>query len=60
MQLEGTLALCRSYLATVDCRPGEMEASLELAERTGEINAYGLEFGRARVTTGPPTGRRSV
>src|SRR5262249_58236314 len=49
MQLEGTLALCRSFLASVDSRPGEVEAPLEyaaeMAARTGEINAYGLGFG---------------
>jgi transcriptional regulator with XRE-family HTH domain len=49
MQLEGTLALCRSFLAAVDSRPGEVDAPLEyaaeLAARTGEINAYGLGFG---------------
>jgi transcriptional regulator with XRE-family HTH domain len=49
MQLEGTLALCRSFLAAVDSRPGEVNAPLdyaaELAVRTGEINAYGLGFG---------------
>jgi transcriptional regulator with XRE-family HTH domain len=49
MQLEGTLALCRSFLAAVDSRPGDVDAPLdyaaELAARTGEINAYGLGFG---------------
>lgn len=49
MQLEGTLALCRSFLAAVDSRPGDVDAPLEyaaeLAERTGEINAFGLGFG---------------
>ncbi|MGH3548458.1 MAG: helix-turn-helix domain-containing protein, partial [Pseudonocardiaceae bacterium] len=49
MQLEGTLALCRSFLAAVDSRPGDVDASLEyaaeLAARTGEVNAYGLGFG---------------
>ncbi|HEU0086114.1 MAG TPA: helix-turn-helix transcriptional regulator [Pseudonocardiaceae bacterium] len=49
MQLAGTLALCRSYLAAVEFRHGEVEAPLEyaaeLAARTGEINAYGLGFG---------------
>jgi hypothetical protein len=49
MQLAGTLALCRSFLAAVDSCPGEVEAPLEyaaeLAARTGEINAYGLGFG---------------
>jgi hypothetical protein len=49
MQLEGTLALCRSFLAAVNSRPGEVDGPLEyaaeLAARTGEINAYGLGFG---------------
>jgi transcriptional regulator with XRE-family HTH domain len=40
MQLAGTLALCRSYVAAADSRPGDMDAPLELAgelaERTGE------------------------
>jgi transcriptional regulator with XRE-family HTH domain len=49
MQLAGTLALCRSFLAAVDSRPGEVDEPLEyaaeLAARTGEINAYGLGFG---------------
>ena len=49
MQLAGTLGLCRSFLAAVDSRPGDVEAPLEyaaeLAGRTGEINAYGLGFG---------------
>jgi len=49
MQLAGALALCRSFLAAVDSRPGDMAAPLEyateLAGRTGEVNAYGLGFG---------------
>ncbi|MBV9161607.1 MAG: helix-turn-helix transcriptional regulator [Pseudonocardiales bacterium] len=49
MQLEGTLALCRSFLAAMDSRHGDVDASLEyaaeLAARTGEVNAYGLGFG---------------
>ncbi|MGH4009296.1 MAG: XRE family transcriptional regulator, partial [Pseudonocardiaceae bacterium] len=49
MQLEGSLALCRSFLAAVDSRPGDVDAPLdyaaELAARTGEVNAYGLGFG---------------
>jgi hypothetical protein len=53
MQLEGTLALCRSFLAAVDSRPGEVDAPLEyaaeLAARTGEINAYRLGFGPQEV-----------
>ena len=53
MQLVGVLALCRSYLAAVDSRPGDMGAPLEyaaeLAARTGEVNAYGLGFGPQEV-----------
>ena len=50
IQLAGTLALCRSYVASADSRPGDMDAPLELAaelaERTGEgTNAYWLGFG---------------
>lgn len=49
MQLAGTLALSRSLLAAVDGRPGDVDApfqeAVELAERTGEGNAYGLSFG---------------
>jgi transcriptional regulator with XRE-family HTH domain len=50
MQLAGTLALCRAYVASADSRPGDMDAPLELAgelaERTGErSNAYWLGFG---------------
>ncbi|MGH3916075.1 MAG: helix-turn-helix domain-containing protein [Pseudonocardiaceae bacterium] len=49
MQLSGVLALCRSFLAAVDSRPGDVDAPLEyaaeLANRTGEINAYQLGFG---------------
>ncbi|MGH3838001.1 MAG: helix-turn-helix domain-containing protein, partial [Pseudonocardiaceae bacterium] len=45
MQLAGILALSRSLLAAVDSRPGDVEApfqqAVELAERTGEGNAYG-------------------
>lgn len=45
MQLAGTLALSRSLLAAVDSRPEDVEApfqqAVELAERTGEGNAYG-------------------
>ncbi|MGH3932722.1 MAG: helix-turn-helix domain-containing protein, partial [Pseudonocardiaceae bacterium] len=53
MQLAGMLGLCRSFLAAVDSRPGEMQAPLEyaveLAARTDEINAYGLGFGPQEV-----------
>jgi transcriptional regulator with XRE-family HTH domain len=49
LQLAGTLALCRSYVASADSRPGDMDAPLELAaelaQRTGEGNAYWLGFG---------------
>jgi hypothetical protein len=51
MQLEGHLALRRSLVAAVDKRASDAEAALdyaaELAERTGEGNAYGLGFGPA-------------
>ncbi|MGH3899457.1 MAG: XRE family transcriptional regulator, partial [Pseudonocardiaceae bacterium] len=53
IQLAGTLALCRSYVASADSRPGDMDAPLqvaaELAERTGEGNAYWLGFGPQSV-----------
>ncbi len=53
MQLEGQLALCRSYMAAVDSRPGDIDAPLEhaaeLAQRSGEINAYGLGFGPEEI-----------
>ncbi len=53
MQVAGTLALCRSLLAAVDSRPGDVEApfaeAVELAERTGEGNAYGMGFGPTNV-----------
>ncbi|MGH3979673.1 MAG: helix-turn-helix domain-containing protein [Pseudonocardiaceae bacterium] len=53
MQLEGTLAMCHSFLAAVDSRPGDVEAPLEyaaeLAGRTGEGNAYWMGFGPANV-----------
>lgn len=53
MQLAGVLALCRSFLAAAESRPGEQSAPLEyaaeLAERTGEVNAYGLGFGPQEV-----------
>ncbi len=53
MQLEGTLALCRSFLAAVDSRPGDVDAPLdyaaELAARTVGVNAYGLGFGPQEV-----------
>ena len=53
MQLEGMLALCRSLVAAADKRPTDVDAALgystELAERTGEGNAYGLGFGPTNV-----------
>jgi transcriptional regulator with XRE-family HTH domain len=53
MQVAGTLALSRSLLAAVDSRPGDVEApfqqAVELAERTGEGNAYGMSFGPTNV-----------
>ncbi|MGH4008936.1 MAG: helix-turn-helix domain-containing protein [Pseudonocardiaceae bacterium] len=53
MQLAGTLALCRSVVASADSRPGDMDAPLdlaaELAQRTGEGNAYSLGFGPTNV-----------
>lgn len=53
MQLVGTLALSRSLLAAVDSRPGDVEApfqqAVELAERTGEGNAFGMSFGPTNV-----------
>ncbi|MBV9143013.1 MAG: helix-turn-helix transcriptional regulator [Pseudonocardiales bacterium] len=53
MQVAGTLALSRSLLAAVDSRPGDVEApfqqAVELAERTGEGNAYGMGFGPTNV-----------
>jgi transcriptional regulator with XRE-family HTH domain len=53
MQLAGTLALSRSLLAAVDSRPEDVaapfEQATELAERTGEGNAYGMGFGPTNV-----------
>lgn len=49
MQLDGMLALYRAELAAADDRPGDVDPALEhadeLAERTGESNAYWLGFG---------------
>ena len=49
MQLGGMLALYRAELAAADSRPGDIDPALEhadeLAERTGEGNAYWLGFG---------------
>jgi transcriptional regulator with XRE-family HTH domain len=53
MQLAGFLALRRSVVAAADNRPGDVDAPLEyateLAEHTGEGNAYGLGFGPINV-----------
>ena len=53
MQLEGMLALCRSLVAAADKRSADVDAALdyatELAQRTGEGNAYGLGFGPLNV-----------
>lgn len=49
MQLAGMLALYRAEVAAADSRPGDVGPALEhadeLAERTGEGNAYWLGFG---------------
>jgi hypothetical protein len=48
-QLTGMLALSQSLVAVADKRPGDVDAPLghaaELAERTGEGNAYWMGFG---------------
>jgi hypothetical protein len=53
MQLAGMLGLCRSLVAAADKRRADVEAALdyagELAERTGEGNAYWLGFGPTNV-----------
>jgi len=53
MQLAGMLALCRSLVAAADKRPADVDAALdyvgELAQRTGEGNAYSLGFGPTNV-----------
>jgi transcriptional regulator with XRE-family HTH domain len=52
-QLDGMLALSRSLVAAADNRPGDVTAPLEhaseLAQRTGQGNAYGLNFGPTNV-----------
>ena len=52
-QLAGMLALCQSLVAAVDNRPTEVNSPLELAselaERTGEGNAYAMGFGPTNV-----------
>ncbi len=53
MQLAGFRALRQSVVAAADSRPGEVAAPLEyaseLAERTGEGNAYYLAFGPLNI-----------
>jgi transcriptional regulator with XRE-family HTH domain len=53
MQLAGLVALRRSLVAAADGRLGDVAAPLEyaaeLAQRTGEKNAYGLGFGPISV-----------
>jgi len=52
-QLAGMLGLCRSLVAAADKRHADVDAALEyageLAERTGEGNAYSLGFGPTNV-----------
>ncbi|MGH3536619.1 MAG: helix-turn-helix domain-containing protein [Pseudonocardiaceae bacterium] len=52
-QLEGMLALSRSLIAVSDRRPADVDAPLdyagELAARTGEGNAYWLNFGPTNI-----------
>jgi transcriptional regulator with XRE-family HTH domain len=52
-QLAGMLALCHAFLAMAESRPRDVAAPLELAtelaDRTGEVNAYGLGFGPQEV-----------
>jgi hypothetical protein len=59
MQLEGTLALCCSFLAAVDSRPGEVDAPLEyaaeLASRTGKSTPTGWGSARRMVGSGACT-----
>jgi hypothetical protein len=51
------LKLSKSLVAAADKRPGDMQAALEhaaeLAQHTGEGNAYWMGFGLAREQ--PPT-----
>ncbi|MGH3973186.1 MAG: helix-turn-helix domain-containing protein, partial [Pseudonocardiaceae bacterium] len=53
MQLAGFLALRRSVVAAADGQSADVDASVDyatdLAERTGESNAYGLGFGPIKV-----------
>jgi transcriptional regulator with XRE-family HTH domain len=52
-QLAGMLALSESLVAAADKRPGDMQAALEhaaeLAQHTGEGNAYWMGFGPVNV-----------
>ncbi|MGH3870743.1 MAG: helix-turn-helix domain-containing protein [Pseudonocardiaceae bacterium] len=52
-QLAGMLALSRSLVAAADTRPGDVAAPLDhasdLAQRTGQGNAYWLGFGPTNV-----------
>lgn len=49
LQLAGALALCRSYVSATSGKPDEADGSLamasEIAQRTGQGNAYRLGFG---------------
>lgn len=53
LQLNGMLALSRSLVAAADRRPGDMQAPLEhaaqVAERTGQGNAFRMGFGPVNV-----------
>ncbi len=53
LQLDGMLALSRSLVAAADKRPGDMQAPLEhaaqVAERTGQGNAFRMGFGPVNV-----------
>ncbi|MGH3698697.1 MAG: helix-turn-helix domain-containing protein [Pseudonocardiaceae bacterium] len=53
LQLGGMLALLRALVAAADKRPGDMQAPLEhaaqVAERTGQGNAFGMGFGPVNV-----------
>jgi transcriptional regulator with XRE-family HTH domain len=53
LQLDGMLALSRALVAAADNRPGDMAAPLdhaeEVAERTGQGNAYRMGFGPVNV-----------
>ncbi len=53
MQLDGMLALSRSLVAAADKRPGDMQAPLEyateVAQRTGQGNAFRMGFGPLNV-----------